>query len=154
MTLSIRVDAAEVKKALDGVRERFEQPRDMLQEIGDIIVEDIRNRIVQRKKDPKEIPWAPWKPATAAARQRKGNAKLGLLYDTGRLLRSITSEVKNHGGNHGGWMLRIGTNVPYAKYLNDGTEKMVARPFLGVSQRAQGSINEAVQMYMKESFKK
>lgn len=47
--------------------------------------------------------------------------------DTGRLRSSITHEVKIQGNEVSGL---VGTNVEYAKYLELGTNKMAARPFL------------------------
>jgi phage gpG-like protein len=120
----------------------------MMKEIGDIVVEDIRHRISTLKQSPEGEAWSPWADSTAKARQRKGNAALGLLVDSGTLLRSITSQVI--GSHH---TVQIGTNVPYAGYLNDGTPKMPARPFLGVSERAQHDINEVMKQYLGEHLK-
>lgn len=46
--------------------------------------------------------------------------------DTGTLRRSITHEVEQRNIATG----RVGTNVVYAKWLEFGTSKMAARPFL------------------------
>lgn len=147
-SLEFRVNFKEVQAAIGDIRAKAEHPRALMQEIGDIITEDIKYRIVKLKKDPDDKPWAPWAPSTAKARARKGNAALGLLFDTGTLLRSIKSQVI---GSHN--TLQIGTDVKYAGFLNNGTSKMPARPFLGVSQRAQKSINQAVEMYFKKDSK-
>lgn len=147
--LKFRVERSQTKDAIGDLAKKLANPRDMMQEIGDIIVEDIKHRIVKLKQDPDDQPWAPWAESTRKGRERKGNAALGLLYDTGTLLHSITSEVKNHGAK-GGWSLQVGTNVHYATYLNEGTEKMPARPFLGISKRAQASIDEAIKLYMEK----
>ncbi len=148
--IKIRIDG--LKNTIAKITKNLENPRDMLSEIGDIIEEDVKHRIVELKRDPKETPWAPWAPGTARARQRKGNAALGLLFDTGRLLYSIKSQVKNH-GRKGGWSVNVGTNVPYAKFLQEGTPKMPPRPFLGVSSRAQRAINQAVSMYLGKTVR-
>jgi HK97 gp10 family phage protein len=46
--------------------------------------------------------------------------------DTGRLRASITHEVEVSEDITG----RVGTNVVYSKFLEHGTSKMAARPFL------------------------
>lgn len=144
MKLDFRVDAKEVQQSIGDIRKKLANPRSMMQEIGDIIVEDIKNRITTTKKDVNtDKSWSPWKPSTKKARTKKGNAALGLLYDSGELLNSITSQVV---GSHN--TLQVGTNVPYASYLHEGTPKMKARPFMGVSERAQESINEAIVLYL------
>lgn len=47
--------------------------------------------------------------------------------DTGRLRSSVTHELGRNGGE---LAARIGTNVEYAPYLELGTSRMSARPFL------------------------
>lgn len=50
------------------------------------------------------------------------------IVDTGRLFDSIQGEVKRTGQNTIG--IAVGTNVPYACYVHDGTYKLAGRPFL------------------------
>ena len=151
MSLKFKVARNDINDAIADLEAKIKN-KDMMQEIGDIIVEDIRHRIVKLKADPDDKPWKPWAPSTAKARERKGNAALGLLFDTGTLLRSINAEVKNH-GQKGGITVYVGSNTKYAGWLNDGTEKMPARPFLGVSKRAKESIDEAINMYLTKDSK-
>lgn len=148
MKLAFRVDAKEVQNAVGDLRRKVAKPRPMLKDIGQIIADDIRFRIISSKADSKERAWAPWMPSTAKARAKKGNAALGLLYDTGTLLDSITSQIV---GSHN--TVQVGTNVHYAKYLNDGTEKMAAREFMGISDAAKHAIDEAVHQYFGTSRK-
>ena len=151
MTLKFRVATNEVDAAVGKIVKKLND-KDMMREVGDIIVEDIKHRIAVTKKDPDDKPWKAWAPSTAKARERKGNAALGLLFDSGTLLRSITAEVKNH-GSKGGVSVYVGSNTRYAEWLNDGTEKMPARPFLGVSKRAKESIDEAIHLYLSKEVK-
>lgn len=141
-SFDVRVDYREVQNAIGDIRKKLDNPRPLMQEIGDIIAEDIKNMISTRKTGPTDQPWAPWADSTRKARERKGNAALGLLVDSGTLLRSITSQVI--GSHH---TVQIGTNVHYAEYLNNGTPKMPARPFIGISKRAQEGINQAIKQY-------
>ena len=147
-SLEFRVNFKDVQAAIGDIRTRVENPRALMQEIGDVIAEDIKNMITKRKMGPDDKPWAPWAPSTAKARKRKGNAGQGLLWDTGRLLRSIKAQVI---GSHN--TVQIGTDVKYAGWLNNGTEKMPARPFLGVSARAKKGINQVIESYFKKDTK-
>ena len=141
MKLDIKIDKGDIKEALGEFAKKAKESRDLMKEIGNIIAEDIKHRIVKLKKDPEDKPWAPWSKATRKARQKKGNAALGLLFDSGELNDSITSKVTSKNN------VQIGTNSPYAGYLNDGTNKMPARPFIGISKRAQQGIDEALKLH-------
>lgn len=61
------------------------------------------------------------------ALQVDGAAKRLCPVDTGRLRSSITNEIGQDGG---GLVALIGTNVEYAPYVELGTSKMAAQPFL------------------------
>jgi phage gpG-like protein len=94
--------------------------------VGRQAQESIQHRIRESKLDPENAPWSPWMPSTEMHRRHKGNAGQGLLWDQGTLLNSIRFE-------HSGDSVAIGTDVDYAKYLQDGTGNMAARPFVGWS---------------------
>jgi len=54
-------------------------------------------------------------------------AKEDCVVDTGRLRSSITSKVEQAEGDITGV---VGTNVEYASFIEQGTSKMAAQPFL------------------------
>ena len=54
-------------------------------------------------------------------------AKRACPVDTGRLHNSITHEVDGCGS---GIKAIVGTNVEYAQYVEDGTYRMAARPYI------------------------
>lgn len=60
-------------------------------------------------------------------------AKRACPVDTGRLRSSITDEV---GADAGGLVARIGTNVNYAIFVELGTSRMSARPYLRPALKA------------------
>lgn len=64
---------------------------------------------------------------TQACMYIKSQAKLLCPVDTGRLRQSIAYKVTMSDGAIKG---EIGTNVEYAEYIEFGTSKMVAQPFL------------------------
>jgi len=69
----------------------------------------------------------PWIPSLAGAK-RRARGRGFTLFDTGRLFHSIQLYRTAPGER------LIGTDVPYAGWLNFGTSKMVARPFLAVTE--------------------
>ena len=54
-------------------------------------------------------------------------AKRNCPVDTGRLRASITYEIVRYEGK---WILRVGTNVNYAPFVEYGTEHNPKQPFL------------------------
>lgn len=59
--------------------------------------------------------------------EAKQNIQRNRTVDTGRLLGSVTTEIRGSGVNT---KAEIGTNVEYANYIEYGTSKMAAKPFL------------------------
>jgi len=99
-----------------------------LDAVGDMVSQRVKDRIEGGKTSPDGSPWAPWAPYTAAKRAAKGNADRGLLFDSGYLLRSITSETMISG-------VTIWTPASYASDLQNGDGgRLPARPFMGWSR--------------------
>lgn len=60
---------------------------------------------------------------------------------TGKLRASVTYEVLKSGG----WFARIGTNLPYGKYLQFGTKRIKPRPWLDVAlKNTTGEVRRAM----------
>jgi len=111
------------------------EDQEYLKKIGQVVKEDIQDRIRSTKADPQGIPWSPWKQSTLMQRIKQGTVDRGLLYNSGKLLNSfeVITDKKS---------FTIGTNAPYSKYLQNGTNRMVARPFMGVSPKAKATIKQ------------
>lgn len=63
-------------------------------------------------------------------KRRKHGHVYPILKATGRLMDSITTDNEDHYKRIEKKALTIGTSVPYAVFLQNGTRKMPARPFL------------------------
>ena len=131
--LEIKLQSDDLRANLDQLVTRIKDRKALLRQVGEIEKEDIQRRIQIGKRSPSGVPWAPWRPSTAIYRQRKGTASKGLLFDSGALYRSF--KLKQDGDQ-----VTVGTNVKYAPYLQFGTPKMNARPFMGLSKEATRSI--------------
>jgi HK97 gp10 family phage protein len=128
----------EVKRVI----KKLEDPRDFLKEVGEIVVEDIKHRIAVTKTDPDGNKWEPWATSTELGRIKDGSVALGLLYKSGELLDSIRYRINSKKS------ITIGSTAPYAEYLQEGTNNMPARPFIGMSDRSREAITEAIQLYL------
>jgi phage gpG-like protein len=92
--------------------------RDILDESGAVLFNRMRTRFMTQT-DPDGVPWV----VSKASLRRLNGGKT--LYDTGRLFRSLQLSAD------GPTSSSIGTDVPYAPYLQMGSETMPARVFLG-----------------------
>lgn len=120
----ITIDSTSALLTLGSMLVRILRPEPALSIIGQRAAEGIRRRIQRTKDDPDGNAWAPWRPMTRTRREAKGNAGQGLLWDDGTLLDSIRAQSSDSG-------VEIGSDVAYAPYLQSGTSRMEARPFIG-----------------------
>ena len=125
----IEMDAELVLAELNAIVARAASAGLVLELIGQSEVDNARGRIQQTKVNPWGGDWAPWADSTAYSRERKGTAGQGLLWDRGDLLDSIHFAIT-------GESVEIGSDLDYARYLQEGTESMPARPFLGWAEHA------------------
>lgn len=113
------------KSIIDPVTRQWAKQRDFLEEVGATFAGIAIDRIEKKKADANGVKWAPWAASTRKARKKEGSAGTGLLLRTGALRDSITYEVQ------GNKKVSVKTDLSYAQYLQNGTNKMPARPFLG-----------------------
>lgn len=73
------------------------------------------------------------------------------IVDTGRLFDSITASVNRISNNY--YQTVVGTDVPYAVYVHEGTYKLKGRPFItdGLAA-AKGDIEKAIRAAIKKGF--
>ncbi len=125
----LSADFTQALAEVGGMLARAENLQPVLARIGASEVENVRARIQTGKTSPWGDAWAPWAPSTREHRERKGNADLGLLLDEGDLLKSIRYETLLNVESLS--VVDIGSDLPYAGFLQDGTEDMPARKYLG-----------------------
>ena len=99
----------------------------LLTSLGEVIEEQIKERIEITKMDPAGRKWDPWKESTQKFMQ-KYHRKASLLYrdPAEGLLNSIEHQMT------GSDSVLIGSSKEYSVFLQEGTKKMVARKFLGL----------------------
>lgn len=103
---------------------RARNPKPVLAQIGYLELLDAQQRIISTKLTPDHEAWMPWASRTLKERTEKHNTFQGLLWDEGDLLHSLRLIAKNGS-------VEIGTDLPYAIDLQEGTDIMPAREFLG-----------------------
>lgn len=113
-----------------------------LKAAGENEVEVTRQRIASEKVTPDGKPWAPWSIATLRQRTREGTTGGGLLNKTGALINSIGYKLTQA-------TLTVFSSATYAKYLQLGTNKMPARPFIGWSKDGVNKVRELLKELTK-----
>ncbi len=126
--ITVEINADQALAELGAMVARARDTAPVLAVIGSMEVENVHARIRQSKTNPWGGDWAPWASFTREERERKGNAQQGLLWDTGALMDSIHFSVDSLRSMS---FVDIGTNLDYARDLQEGTDNMPARPFLG-----------------------
>jgi len=125
-----------------GIDKRIREQKNLspvFKKIGRFEMRQTRRRIRITKESPDGNAWSKWKPSTVKHRIKKGNASQGLLYDTKEMHDFFLL-------SHSNTEMRLKAGTDYAKFLQFGTTKMVARPFMGWS--------DASIEFIKRSFKR
>lgn len=120
----------------------LKNPVPLLKRVGQLLVDAAVGRIVAVKQDPQGNSWPAWATSTLIARQKAGTEGLGLLYNRGELAKSLYYKIS---GNQ----VSVDSTAPYAEFLQNGTPKMPARPFMGIGPGEQEQIFEM----MRNSFR-
>jgi len=128
--------------SLQQIINSLQNPAPLLDQVGQYLKKSTQERISTTKKSPSDQPWAPWADVTAMAREKKGTAGRGLLFDSGALYDSIDYQVQAKS-------VIVGAGVSYARFLQAGTFNMPARPFIGFSQQDKTNIHNMVVEYLK-----
>lgn len=113
----------EIQQILNKVLEATDA-KAILDESGAVLFNRLRTRFLQ-EKDPSG---AKWPPSKAALRRKVNGRGGGTLFDTGRLYHSI--QLFSTEGNSQSAGRAIGTDVPYAGWVNYGTVKLPPRIFM------------------------
>lgn len=123
-------------------------PDFVLEEAQALLLNRIRTRFLEYRG-----PVARWVPSAAGLRRLSGkytyrNGKkytgTGTLFETGTLFHSIQAFREDP------YTVSIGTDVPYAIYLQNGTLKMPPRVFLGVNDEDALLVSKLVIKRLKE----
>lgn len=85
-----------------------------------------------------------WKPRKGTQTGR--NATRKILVDSGKLRRSVSNSVKT-----ATWqMIHFKVEVPYAKYVQEGTDKMEARKFMGDSFQLRKQLTAKINLVIRK----
>jgi len=145
MKVSIDIDD-KLNEALAGVIAKIDK-RKLLDAAGAALAETATRSFREPDKRPKQ--WAPLAASTLKKKHGKGNT----LIDTGFFVHSIVAQ------NNTVESINVTTGASYAGYLQYGTKKMPARPFLPfdpgmgeLSEAGKIAVEDAVEAELKAMF--
>jgi len=115
----------------------------LLESLGMVIEEQIKERIDISKTNPEGQKWDPWKESTKKYMQKYFPAASLLYRDPAEgLLNSIVHQAS------GSDSVLIGSNKEYSPFLQEGTKYMAARKFLGFGTADIAALQDAVDEFM------
>lgn len=129
-----------ISRYFDGVADGTWR-RGLMVIVGNLVKNQTQRRISVEKSAPSGAPWAVWAPSTAARR----TAAQSLLVYNRALLSSIFSKPSDKSAE-------VGSPVPYGGFLQFGTDRMVAREFLGLSSDNEDEVTKAVMKFVASRF--
>lgn len=129
-----------LEKAVSYAKRSIVKPTEPLEEIASFYRDDIKNNFEQ-ERSPDGTPWAQLAPATV--KQKRTSY---ILRETLALFNSVRVVVQS-------LEVRVLVDAFYAVFHQEGTSKMAARPFVGVSDRHFDKIEKIVIDWVKKIFR-
>lgn len=145
--MSIYVDSSEVLIGLDRLLGRLNDSA-LYARVGVYEKNAVKERIRTTKTNAEGEDWAELSPITERIRNTRGTLSKGALWDSGKLLGSIRARIVGVGAES---VVEVGSNLrsEYPAYLQEGTNHMVAREFLGWSKEDYLAVSEIITSHME-----
>jgi phage virion morphogenesis protein len=146
--ISAELEDRELINALSRLRRKISNMRPVMAEIAETLRSSVEENFARESSrgplasKAKVGAWAALAPGTLKNRARKGKTGKKLQV-TGQLLASIQTKSSDVEA-------LVGTNKKYARFLNDGTKKMPARPFMVIQQADLQEIEQTINEYFSE----
>ena len=140
--ITAKFSDSSLRRVMKRMESKTKNPRPFLEDVARHEIYAAQKRIRQRKVTPDGSAWKPWAPSTRKQRIKEGTAARGILYRTGLLARSFKSRVNKK-------YMAIWNSANYSTYLQYGTPKMPARPYLGWGRQARNYVERAIVKYLK-----
>lgn len=144
--LKVTVDDKKARRQIRKLRKSVKDMRPAFNQVADQEIKNAQYRIRTSKMTPDGKQWQPWAYSTMKQRVREGNVSKGLLFKTGMLLNKFFKKVTSA-------RLTISNKAPYARYLQEGTSRMPARPFLGWGKETVKQSEKTLLDYFKKALR-
>jgi len=141
--MKVFLDTREFNRFIDKSTKKLKNTKKPLKRMARVETEAAQYRIRTSKQTPDGQPWAAWAYSTFISRIRNGTVGTGPLYVSGLLMRSFKSRVTSTKAT-------ISNTAPYATYLQEGTDNMPARPFMGFGRESHDRINDIMMEHLEK----
>jgi phage virion morphogenesis protein len=135
------IENRELMAALTRLRRKTSNLRPLINEIAETMRNSVEENFSKESARERGGVWKALAPATLQARAKKGKTGKKLQV-TGQLLASLQTKSSDTEAT-------LGTNKKYARYLNDGTKNMPARPFMVLQKADIEEMKRTVADYLK-----
>lgn len=144
MRLIITADLSPINERLNSLSAQLGDLSPVMLAIGGILESSTRLRIANSKLAPEGKKWAGLSASTLKAkRNKRGKARGSILVSQGNLMRSITHEASANS-------VIVGSGMAYARFHQEGTRNMPARPFLGLSTDDYTDVSDLIDDWLND----
>ena len=142
------IDLSNTEETLANLGMATGEMAQLFDEIRDLIIEDTAENF-EGEHDPDGIPWADLAPETIRKRRRRGTWPGKKLQDSKALVTSVLVRgAFDNVDRETAYSLEFGTSDPKGFRHQQGTSRMPARRFIGMSDRLKTKIEDALRAFM------
>lgn len=139
MDINLQVETRGLLKALGEATRRGHDMRPAWEEVGDIMLASVAENFRVGGRPP----WPPLKDEGLARGRSRRRTRGKILDASGALAKSIHAQATSESSV-------IGSDLPYAEAHQNGTQHLLARPFLVVQPEDERAICEVIHRYLTE----
>ncbi|WNY75966.1 phage virion morphogenesis protein [Pasteurella multocida] len=139
--INFEFDDNEIQRALANLL-ALGQGKDLMRKVANIVRQDVEDAF-DHERAPDGKPWDKLDKRYQERRYKNG-------YD-GKILQMHGNLLNSLDIDYGDRFALIGVSEPYGQYHQKGTDKMPARPFLGVSETGVEEIKQLLQRELKKA---
>lgn len=143
MNFNVKVNDKQLKRVTKNLIKQTQNTNPLLKQIGQDEINKAKARIRTTKTSPDGQKWAPWSYKTLKSGSRRRGS---LLYRTGQLFNSFVMTISK-------FKLNIANKAKYSGYLQFGTRRMPARPFLGWSRKSISEVKSNFDKWISRGLK-
>lgn len=134
--ISVSVDSKAFESTMKALKQNTKNLAPAFRSFGEFMTKETHNNY-ERESTPEGQKWEALKPATLARKKGKGILREKLI-----MFNAFYYKATNDG-------FEMGIKDPKYSFHHDGTDRMAARPVLGITNEQRGELNSMVRLQIK-----